>query len=107
MVPLWGFVPSPLGVIKIRDRPWLDVVSFGCRVFESLGVEVNSFVDAVLYVVSLPRNWVRQYFVRLDDFLEFVLGCGSVLIRSSDQEVRMALFSQLVVGYFDLFGSGC
>ena len=65
MIPTWFLISSPLCVIKVCLRLWLEIISFCDWILIGSRIKCLPFVYIVFNVVCLSCNWIRQDFISL------------------------------------------
>ena len=104
MEPLRLLITSPLRMIEVLLSAWLIILPLsGSVLIYRLLPSPIILINAILDVIRLSTDRIREHLICLVYFLEHL--CGLLLVLTLARvEVRMILLGHLVVGEFDFFG---
>jgi len=104
MEPVGFLVPCPLSMVKVLDSSGLVISSMSSCVLINCLLAWGSIIGyTMLDVVSLPRNGVRKYFIRLEDFLEH-FSSFLLVFPLSGIKVGVVLLCEFVICKLDFLG---
>lgn len=106
MVPVRCLVARPPVVVGVAHAARRKVVCLAGGVLVGCGLQVHAFVNPVLNVVGLARNWACEHLVRFQNLFKLLFARGFLFLRGVGLKVGVTLFCELVVCELDLLLRG-